>query len=137
MPKVRDVMTPEPIVLQSGQSIADAARAMRDSGVGSVLVVDGATLRGLVTDRDLVVRALASSASPDSPVGDVCSPDLVAVSADDDAEEAGRVMRDNAVRRLPVMDGGRIVGMVSLGDLAVEHAEESALTDISAARPNQ
>jgi CBS domain-containing protein len=130
-------MTPEPIVLQRGQPIAEAARAMRDSRVGSVLVVDGAMLCGLVTDRDLVVRALASGASPDSPVGEVCSPDLVAVSADDDAEEAGRVMRDNAVRRLPVMEGGRIVGVVSLGDLAIEDAEEAALTDISAARPNQ
>jgi CBS domain-containing protein len=134
--KVRDVMTPEPIVVQRDQSIADAARAMRDNAVGSVLVVDGDTLCGLVTDRDIVVRALAASALPDLPVGEVCSPDLVAVNADDDADEAVRVMRENAVRRLPVMDDGRIVGMVALGELAVERDEQSALADISAARPN-
>ena len=136
MSKVRDVMTPEPIVLQRSQSIADAAQAMRDHAVGSVLVVDGDKLCGLVTDRDIVVRALAEAAPPDSPVGNVCSPDLVAVEAEDDTAEAARVMQANAVRRLPVMDGGRIVGMVSIGDLAVEQGENSALADISAARPN-
>jgi CBS domain-containing protein len=73
---------------------------------------------------------------PDSPVGDVCSPDLVAVEAEDDTAEAARVMQANAVRRLPVMDRGRIVGIVSIGDLAVEQDENSALADISAARPN-
>ncbi len=137
MSKVRDVMTAEPIVLQRSQSIADAARAMRDHAVGSVLVVDGDKLIGLVTDRDIVVRALAESVPPDSPVGRVCSPDLVAVEAEDDTAAAARVMQDNAVRRLPVMEGGRIVGMVSIGDLAVDQDEASALADISAARPNQ
>jgi signal-transduction protein with cAMP-binding, CBS, and nucleotidyltransferase domain len=137
MGKVRDVMTAEPIVLQRDQSIADAAQAMRDHAVGSVLVVDGDKLCGLVTDRDIVVRALAESVPPDSPVGAVCSSDLVAVDAGDDTTEAVRVMQANAVRRLPVMDNGHIVGMVSIGDLAVEQDEESALADISAARPNE
>ena len=137
MGTVRDVMSAEPIVLQQDQSIADAARAMRDNAVGSVLVVAGDKLCGLVTDRDIVVRGLAESASPDSPVGGVCSPDLVAVDAGDDTAEALRVMQANAVRRLPVMDNGRIVGMVSIGDLAVGQDTESALADISTAHPNQ
>ncbi len=137
MATVRDVMTAGPIVLQRDQSIADAARAMRDSAVGSVLVVDGDKLCGLVTDRDIVVRALAESADPSSPIGIVCTPHLVAVEAADDAAEALRVMQANAVRRLPVMDQGRIVGMVSIGDLAVGQDEDSALADISAARPSQ
>ncbi len=137
MQKVRDVMTGEPIVLQRDQSIADAARAMRDNAVGAILVVDGEALCGLVTDRDIVVRALADSAAPDTPVGQVCTPHLVAVNADDDAGEAVKVMREHAVRRLPVMDDGRVVGIVSIGDLAVERDERSALADISAARPNQ
>jgi CBS domain-containing protein len=137
MGKVRDVMTAEPIVLQRDQSIADAARAMRDNAMGSVLVVDGDKLCGLVTDRDIVVRALAESAAPSSPIGAVCTPHLVAVEADDDTTEALQVMQDNAVRRLPVMDHGRIVGMVSIGDLAVEQDEDSALADISAAHPTQ
>jgi signal-transduction protein with cAMP-binding, CBS, and nucleotidyltransferase domain len=137
MGKVRDVMTAEPIVLQRDQSIADAARAMRDNAMGSVLVVDGDKLCGLVTDRDIVVRALAESAAPSSPIGAVCTAHLVAVEADDDMTEALQVMQDNAVRRLPVMDHGRIVGVVSIGDLAVEQEEDSALADISAARPSQ
>jgi CBS domain-containing protein len=135
--KVRDVMTAEPIVLQQDQSIADAAQAMRDGAVGAVLVVDGDKLCGLVTDRDIVIRAVAKSAPPDSPVGQVVSPDLVAVGADDETAVAARVMQDNAVRRLPVLDDGRIVGIVSIGDLAVSQGEDSALADISAAEPNE
>ena len=137
MTKVRDVMTAEPIVLQQDQSIADAAQAMRDSAVGAVLVVDGDRLCGLVTDRDIVVRAVAEGRPPGSPVGQVVSPDLIAVSADDPADEAARVMQAHAIRRLPVMDHGRIVGIVSIGDLAVSRGEDSALADISAAEPNE
>ena len=137
MTKVRDVMTAEPIVLQQDQSIADAAQAMRDTAVGAVLVVDGDRLCGLVTDRDIVIRAVAESAPPDSPVGPLVSPDLIAVGADDEAADAARVMQAHAVRRLPVMDDGRIVGIVSLGDLAVSRGEDSALADISAAEPSQ
>ena len=137
MTKVRDVMTAEPIVLQQDQSVADAAQAMRDSAVGAVLVVDGDRLCGLVTDRDIVVRAVAEGRPPGSPVGQVVSPDLIAVSADDEADEAARVMQAHAIRRLPVMDHGRIVGIVSIGDLAVSRGEDSALADISAAEPNQ
>jgi CBS domain-containing protein len=135
--KVRDVMTAEPIVLQQDQSIAEAAQAMREGAVGAVLVVDGDKLCGLVTDRDIVIRAVAESALPDSPVGQVVSPDLVAVGADDETADAARVMQDNAVRRLPVLDDGRIVGIVSIGDLAVSQGEDSALADISAAEPNE
>ena len=137
MTKVRDVMTAEPIVLQQDQSIADAAQAMRDNAVGAILVVDGDRLCGLVTDRDIVIRAVAESARPDSPVGQVVSPDLVAIGADDETADAARVMQDNAVRRLPVLDDGRIVGIVSIGDLAVSQGEDSALANISAADPNE
>jgi CBS domain-containing protein len=135
--KVRDVMTAEPIVLQQDQSIADAAQAMRDASVGAVLVVDGDKLCGLVTDRDIVVRAVAESALPDSPVIQAVSPDLVAVDAGDETIDAARVMQDHAVRRLPVLDDGRIVGIVSIGDLAVSQGEDSALAQISAADPNE
>ena len=137
MTKVRDVMTAEPIVLQQDQSVADAAQAMRDSAVGAVLVVDGDRLCGLVTDRDIVVRAVAEGRPPGSPVGQVVSPDLIAVSADDEADDAARVMQAHAIRRLPVMDHGRIVGIVSIGDLAVSRGEDSALADISAAEPSE
>jgi signal-transduction protein with cAMP-binding, CBS, and nucleotidyltransferase domain len=122
--KVRDLMTPGPIGVDYYQSIGDAARTMRDWGVGAVLVVHEQGLRGLVTDRDLVVRAVAESKGPDEPVGPLSSGDLVGVDADDDAAVAARLMRDNAVRRLPVIEDGQVAGVVSLGDLALEHLPE-------------
>jgi CBS domain-containing protein len=118
--KVRDVMTPGPIGVDYGQSIADAARAMRDWGVGAVLVVRDQALYGLVTDRDLVIRGVAESVGPDEPVGPLSSGDLIGVDADDDTAIAVRLMRERAVRRLPVIDDGQVVGVVSLGDLALE-----------------
>ena len=117
--KVRDVMTPGPIGVDYHQSIAEAARTMRDWGVGAVLVVSEQTLYGLVTDRDLVIRGVAESIAAGEPVGPLSSGDLVGVNADDDATEAERLMRESAVRRLPVIDNGQVAGVVSLGDLAV------------------
>ena len=134
--KVRDVMTPGPIGVDYNASIAEAAQTMRDYGVGAVLVVNEEGLRGLVTDRDLVVRAVADSVGPAEPVGPLASGELVGVNADDDTTEAVRLMRENAVRRLPVVEDGQVTGMVSLGDLAIEHDPESALADVTKASPN-
>ena len=117
--KVRDVMTPGPIGVGYYQSIGEAARTMRDWGVGAVLVVNDQSLYGLVTDRDLVVRAVAEAKGPDEPVGPLSSGDLIGVDVDADAAEAARLMRENAVRRLPVIEDGQVAGLVSLGDLAV------------------
>lgn len=131
--KVRDVMTPGPIGVDYHQSVGEAARTMRDWGVGAVLVVSDQALCGLVTDRDLVIRAVAESMGPADPVGPLSSADLVGVHADDDTAEAVRLMRENAVRRLPVIENGQVAGMVSLGDLAMEHDPESALADVTRA----
>ncbi len=117
--KVRDVMTPGPIGVDYYQSISDAARTMRDWGVGAVLVVLGHALHGLVTDRDLVIRAVAESRGPQEPVGPLASCHLIRVRADDDTAVAARLMREHAVRRLPVIDDGQVAGVVSLGDLAM------------------
>jgi CBS domain-containing protein len=117
--KVRDVMTPGPIGVDYHQSIGDAARTMRDWGVGAVLVVNGQVLHGLVTARDLVVRAVAEARRPDEPVGPLASSDLIGVRADEDADVAERLMREHSVRRLPVIDDGQVAGVVSLGDLAL------------------
>jgi signal-transduction protein with cAMP-binding, CBS, and nucleotidyltransferase domain len=122
--KVRDLMTPGPIGVDYYQSIGDAARTMRDWGVGAVLVVHEQGLRGLVTDRDLVIRAVAESKGPDEPVGPLSSSDLIGVNADDDAAVAARLMRENAVHRLPVIEDGQVAGVVSLGDLALERLPE-------------
>jgi CBS domain-containing protein len=121
--KVRDVMTPGPIGVDYYRSIGDAARIMRDWSIGAVLVVNDQALYGLVTDRDLVVRAVAESKGPDEPVGPLSSRDLIAVHADDDTAVAVRLMREHAVRRLPVIADGVPVGVVSIGDLALDESE--------------
>ncbi|MGD0554599.1 MAG: CBS domain-containing protein [Streptosporangiaceae bacterium] len=134
--KVRDVMTPEPIGVYFDQTIADAARVMREAGVGAVLVVRDQELAGVVTDRDIVIRGVAEGKTASDPIGPLCSADLVGVNADADTDEAEMVIRDNAVRRLPVIGDGEVHGMVSLGDLAIAHTPDSALADLSRAAPN-
>ena len=134
--KVRDVMTPGPIAVDYYQSIGDAARTMRDWGVGAVLVVHEQSLRGLVTDRDLVVRAVADSRAPDEPVGPLSSGDLIGVNAADDAAVAARLMREHAVRRLPVIENGQVAGIVSIGDLALQDDPASVLSLVSKAHPS-
>jgi CBS domain-containing protein len=134
--KVREIMTPNPVGVYYDQTIGEAARVMRDAGVGAVLVVNGDSLGGVVTDRDLVIRGLAEGAGADAPVGPLCSVKLVGVDAEADIADAQRLMRENAVRRLPVIDGGQIVGIVSLGDLAVCVDSESPLAAVSRADAN-
>ena len=95
--KVRDVMTPAPVGVYYSQTIGETARVMRDSQVGAVLVVNDGALAGLVTDRDLVVRGLAEGMGPDTPVGPLCSGDLIGVAADADLGQAAQLMRENAV----------------------------------------
>lgn len=135
--KVRDVMTAAPVALQAGQPVTEAAKAMREYGIGDVIVVDDGNLKGLLTDRDIVVRAIAADRDPQTtPVGEICSPDLVTVGADDDLDTAVREMGERGVRRIPVVDNGQPVGIVSVGDMAIERDERSALADISAHRSN-
>lgn len=135
--KVSEVMTSAPVALRSGQPVTEAAKAMREHGIGNVLVVDDGRLKGLLTDRDIVVRAVADERDPASTtVGDICSGDLVTVSPDDDAGAAVRRMRERAVRRVPVVADGRAVGVLSIGDMAIERDERSALADLSAQPPN-
>jgi signal-transduction protein with cAMP-binding, CBS, and nucleotidyltransferase domain len=137
MQKVRDVMTATPLVLDAQAPLQEAAKHMRDHAVGDVLVTDGERLCGIVTDRDLVVRALAEGYDPHTTtVGQVCSRDLVAVEADDDVQHAVDTMRGRAIRRIPVIDQGRLTGVVSLGDLARHNDEQSVLAAISEAPPN-
>jgi CBS domain-containing protein len=135
--KVMDLMTTDIVMLSPEASLTEAAQRMRDDNVGDVLVGENQELRGIVTDRDLVVRGLAEEADPTSArVGDLCSVDVVTLAPDDDMSKAVTVMREHAVRRLPVSDGGKVIGIVSLGDLAMETDEQSALADISAEPPD-
>ena len=134
--KVRDVMTPGPIGVDYYQSIGEAARIMRDWGVGAVLVVSDESLYGLITDRDLVTRAVAEARAADEPVGPLSSGNLIGVNADADVAEAARLMREHAVRRLPVIEDGQVAGMVSMGDLALRDDLASALAELSLATAN-
>ena len=130
--KVRDVMTPGPIGVDYDQSVGEAACAMRDWGVGAILVVSNGSLYGLVTDRDLVVRAVAEGRGADEPVGPLSSANLIGVDADADVHEAMRLMRQHGVRRLPVLEDGQVAGIVSLGDLAMQDEPDLAFAQLSA-----
>jgi CBS domain-containing protein len=134
---VRDVMTSDPITVQASTMLSDAARVMRDRAIGDVVVLDDGKLRGILTDRDVVVRAVAAERDPRTTrVGDVVSDDMVTVAPTETIDRAVELMREKAVRRLPVVENGRPVGVVSLGDLAVERDGRSVLGQISAATPN-
>ncbi|MER6565508.1 CBS domain-containing protein [Streptomyces sp. NPDC001093] len=136
--KVREIMTSEPVTVPERTPLTEVARLMRERDVGDIIVGDADHVRGLVTDRDLVIRAIAEHRDPDATtVGDVCSTDLITCSSQDAVDEAVRLMREHALRRLPVVDDGHLVGALSLGDLAIEKEPRSALADISAAQPNR
>jgi CBS domain-containing protein len=131
-------MTRDPVTVRSDATIVDAARLMRDRDIGPLVVVDSDQVRGIVTDRDLVVRGLADGGDPNSVrIGDVCTGDVEAVSPDEPIADAVRRMEQRDVRRLPVVEDGRPVGIVAMGDLAVEgQLPSSSVADISAASPN-
>jgi CBS domain-containing protein len=136
--RVLDLMTTDVVTLPPDASVFEAAQRMRDDDIGDVIVTEKGRLCGIVTDRDLVVRGLAEQPDLETTrIGDLCSPDVVTVSPGDDLAKAVALMRERAVRRLPVTEAGRVVGVVSLGDLAMERDEQSALTDISAEPPNR
>jgi CBS domain-containing protein len=135
---VRDVMTRDPITLPPSASLVDAAKTMRESGIGDVVVGDDDELIGIVTDRDIVVRGLAEGRDPHTTtLTDITSRELTTVSPDDTIDTAVRLIREHAIRRLPVVSSGRVVGIVTLGDLALERDRGSALADVSAAPPNE
>jgi CBS domain-containing protein len=134
---IRDVMTPDPVCVDPHDSAADAARRMREVDSGAILVTEDGRLKGLLTDRDIVVRAVADGRDPAQvEVGEICSADVQALAPDDDVERAVQLMRERHVRRLPVVEGERPVGIVSIGDLALARQERSALADISGAPAN-
>jgi CBS domain-containing protein len=110
---------------------------MNEADIGDVVVVDNGQVRCIVTDRDIVVRAIAEGRDPQSTsVGDVCTSDLETIEPSASIDDAVRRMREADVRRLPVVKDGRPVGILSLGDLAVEREPDSTLADISAASPD-
>lgn len=129
--------TKNPVTVKPGSSVADAARLMKQHDVGALVVRDEQEILGLVTDRDIVVRAVATGKEgTKAKVEDVYSGELHTVSPDEPIERAIEQMRSQAVRRVPVVQSDQAVGIRTIGDLAIERDERSALADISAAAPN-
>jgi len=134
---VRDVMTPNPRTVSADTTLDDAAREMSQDDIGAVLVKENGSV-GILTDRDIVVRAVAEGRDGDSTsVSDICTTGIQAIEPEASVDDALRMMREEDIRRLPVVKNGRPVGIVSLGDLAVEREPDSTLADISAAAPDQ
>lgn len=137
MRKMRDIMSPAPICMAPGESVFAAARAMKQYGIGTVLVLTDGKLSGLVTDRDITVRVLAENRDPlTTRIGDICSSEPAVLGPDDDLEQATRLVRERAVRRIPVLADGIPVGVVSIGDLALDEDATSAMSGVSSAPPN-
>jgi signal-transduction protein with cAMP-binding, CBS, and nucleotidyltransferase domain len=135
---VGDVMTPNPRTVRASDPVVEAARAMQDVEAGAVIVTgDAGEVAGIVTDRDIAIRSIAEGRDPQTtPVRSIASMDVEMLAPTDRARDAVRRMRDMAIRRLPVVEEGPAVGIVSLGDLAVERDSDSVLAAISAAPDN-
>jgi CBS domain-containing protein len=135
---VQDVMTPDPITVDAGAPIVEAAQKMREADVGPVIVLEEGSVCGIVTDRDIAIRAVAEGMDPNQvTVGDICSKEVATLSPRDKVSMAIDLMEKIAVRRLPVVEDHKAVGILSLGDLAVQRDPESTLGRISGAPPNE
>ena len=135
---VQDVMTRDPITIDSGAPIVEAAQKMREADVGPIIVMNDGEFYGIVTDRDITVRGVAEGKDPKTAtVGEICSREVATVSPRDKVTMVIDLMEKIAVRRLPVVEDHKPVGIVSLGDLVIEREPDSVLAQISAAPPNE
>jgi predicted transcriptional regulator len=129
-------MTADPVTAAADETLEEAARKMRDGAMGNVIVLEDGEVCGILTDRDIVVWGVAEGRAPgESQVADVCSRDLIAVGPEDSVDRAVELMRENAIRGLPVVEDGQPVGIVAIGDLAIERDPRSALRRAARNRP--
>ena len=133
---INEVMTHDPRTVQKGTSIREVANAMREADTGAIIVTEEGRFAGLVTDRDIVVRAIAEGMGPDTSVDEVTTEGVQTLTPDQTVAAAIEIVRTQTVRRVPVVQDGRPVGIVSIGDLAIERDTHSALADISRAPAN-
>jgi CBS domain-containing protein len=134
---IADVMTGNPVTIERQDSVAEAARRMAAADAGDVIVLDNGTVCGILTDRDIAIRLVAQDKPGSTPVAEIVSDDgVLTVAPDTPLDQAVQLLRSKGVRRLPVVQQGHAVGIVSLGDLAIERDQDSALADVSAARGN-
>ncbi len=136
--QIQDIMTKQVHTVRTDASLLEVARIMRDRRIGDVLVTDDdGALCGIITDRDIVVRAVAAGLPLDrTKAGEISTEDLVQVDATASVEEIITIMREHAIRRVPVVHGDKPIGIVSIGDLARAKDPNSALAEISSAAPN-
>lgn len=128
--KVRDIMTTQLVTVAPSATVADAARKMRDADIGNVLVTDDGRPVGIITDRDIAVRVVAEGKDVNqAQVGDFMSTELITGLPDWDVEDAAEILAEEQIRRLPVVENGRLVGIVSLGDIAVQLMEEEVTAE--------
>ncbi len=143
--KAREIMTSNPEVLTAEDTVQRAAQLMRDNDTGFIPVVDdrnGMRLRGVITDRDIAIRHVAEGHTSDCPVGKEMSGDRIrAVSPDDDVEHVMREMREAQIRRIPVVEGDRLVGVIAQADLATRNVNarevEETLERVSEPSPSR
>lgn len=133
---IREVMSENPSSVEASATVEEAAQLMDKEDIGNVLIVENGELQGIVTDRDIVVRVVAKGDGPDASVREAATTDVDTLSPDDSIDDAIKKMEQGNVRRLPVVEDGKPVGIVSLGDLAKAKDEDSALAHISSASPN-
>ncbi|WP_428951326.1 CBS domain-containing protein [Streptomyces sp. cg35] len=133
---VREVMTPGVVAVRPDASLVEAAQLMRAQGTGDVLVADAGRILGVLTDRDITLCAVADGADPLTVSAHaVCTPDPVAIGPDEVVSVAAELMREHALRRLPVVENGRAVGMVSLGDLTLHRSHADGPGAVSGGSP--
>jgi CBS domain-containing protein len=126
---IRDVMTPNPRCVSPTDSVESAARIMRDEDTGAVPVVENGRPVGMITDRDIVVRVVADGGQLSKSIGDVVTTGVISATPDMSTREAAELMSEHQIRRLPVVENDRLVGIVSLGDLAVKDARDKLTGD--------
>jgi len=140
--KIRDIMTADVATATPDTTLEEIATIMKRDDVGSVPIVEDKELYGIITDRDIVLRCIAEGQHPgEVRAEDILTEDLHTVEPDDDVEEAAELMSRHQVRRLPVVEDGRLVGMIAIGDIAVKEGDDrrsgDTLQDISRGVKNQ
>ncbi|MBH9968455.1 CBS domain-containing protein [Rossellomorea oryzaecorticis] len=135
MPTLKEIMTKDVETCTLLDNVYEVAVKMKEYNVGSIPIVDGEKIVGVITDRDIVTRCIAEKHPASSKVEDIMSKELITIAPDSDAAQAAQLMADKQIRRLPVVEGGRLVGVVSLGDFAIRESLEAqasiALEEIS------
>ena len=136
--RVSDVRSPDVVSVQLRDTLADAARAMREHNIGDVIVLNGDQLFGIVTDRDIVIRGIAEGCRASvTEIKDIASKHVTSISPEDYVDDAMQTMKNEAIRLLPVVENGKVIGVISLGDVVLQEEPETVAADISAAPPNR